>query len=84
MNWTVSPAVGAGFFRAWLVDTVSGASLRITPSGTQVNAVTGQTSYTTPWNVTQPAGTYRVLANYYSAAGALLTSGSSSGTVTLL
>ena len=83
VTWTMSPAVSSGYFRLFLQDTTSGAWTSITPSASPIAAVAGQTSYSTNWNVTQAAGTYKLCVYYYSAGGTQLTGAVSSGAVTI-
>ena len=79
----MSAAVSSGYFRLFLQDTTSGAWTSITPSASPIAAVAGQTSYSTNWNVTQAAGTYKLCVYYYSAGGTQLTGAASSGAITI-
>ena len=80
----MNSAVSTGSFRVWLKNTVSGAWVRITPAASPVAAVPGQTSYSVPWSVSQPVGSYKLWVYYYAADGTtVISTASSSGTVSI-
>jgi hypothetical protein len=84
VGWTLGEAVSSGSFRVWLKDTTSGAWVRVTPKATPVPAAAGKTSYSVPWNVTQPLGTYRLWVYYYGPDGTtVISTAASSGTLTI-
>ena len=72
-----------GTFRVWLKNTATNAWVRITPAASPIAAVENQTSYSVPWNVTQPAGTYKLWVYYYGADGTVKATAASSGTITV-
>ena len=85
VSWSMSSAVSSGTFRVWLKNTISGAWVRITPAAGPVAALPGATSYSVPWLVAQPVGSYVLWIYYYAPDGStVLASASSSGIVSVL
>jgi len=81
--WALNGSVSSGTFRIWLQDSVSGDWVWGTPSGSAITVVPGQTSYSTTWNVAQPAGSYKLWVYYYGADGRQIATVASSGTITI-
>jgi len=79
----MTSAASTGTFRVWLKNTTTNAWVRITPAGSPIAAVAGRTTYTVPWFITQPAGTYKLWVYYYSdAAGTVVSAtAASSGNI---
>ena len=80
----MSSAVSTGSFRLWLKNTATNTWLRITPAGAPVAPVAGHTTYSVPWFLSQPTGTYKLWVYYYAADGSISSTAASSGTITIL
>ncbi len=59
VTWSMTTKPSTGVFGVWAVSS-GGTQYRL---GT-VNAVAGQSSYSFPWTITQPAGAYRIRVTY--------------------
>ena len=84
VSWSISGAVSTGSFRLWLKNTSTNAWVRVTPLASPIAPVAGQTSYSVPWNVSQPAGSYKLWVYYYGADGTVKATVVSSGAITIL
>ena len=83
VNWSMNGAVSVGSFRLWLKNTSTNAWV-VSPPPTSIAAVENQRSYSVPWPVSQPAGTYRLWVYYYAADGStVLASAAPSGTISI-
>jgi FtsP/CotA-like multicopper oxidase with cupredoxin domain len=81
MTWSMPAGLTTGYVRGWATRPgTDSAMIEITPPGGV--AVTGATSYSVPWwTVAVPAASdYRILLQYYSDAGALVSQDTSNGT----
>ena len=70
VTWTVpAPGAASGSYGLFLKNAATNALTRITPAASLVPAVPGQSFYAAPWSVTQAAGSYYLVVNYYAADG---------------
>ena len=81
ITWRMSSAVSTGSFRVSLQSTPAGTSTSLTAVSIPANRKT--TSYSVSWNVTQPAGAYRLWVYYYGSGGGTLATDVSDGTVNI-
>ena len=82
ITWTCAPAATSGSFKVWLKNTVAPFNWVAVSSAVAWNAP-GSPPYSAYWFITQPAGIYKLWVYYYSAGGAIISTASSSGTITL-
>ena len=77
--WSVSSAPSDGYFRVSLKGIQDGASTSVI--ALSVPAKRRVKSYSVPWTIEQPAGSYRVWVSYCSSNGTVVASDASDGTV---
>ena len=83
VGWSINGAVSVGSFRVWLKNTLTNAWAYITPTGGNIAAVENQMSYSVPWNVNQPAGSYKLWVYYYGPDGSVKATAVAASTITI-
>ena len=79
VTWKVSSTVSGGYFRISLKSTQDDSSTSVIAMS--VPAGPGGKSYSVPWTVEQPVGSYKVWVAYCSSNGTVVASDASDGTV---
>jgi hypothetical protein len=80
VGWKLSSVASSGYFRVSLRRTDDGTSLSLAGA---VSATRRSKSYSVPWSMSQPVGTYRVWVEYCSSAGVVLASDASDGVISI-
>ena len=85
VSWSMNGAVSLAQFRLWLKNVSSGAWVRINPTAppadSAIPSVENQMSYSVPWNVSQPAGTYKLWVYCYGPDGTVRATACAPGTI---
>lgn len=79
--WKISSAVSTGSFRVSLENIATSSTTSLTAS--DVSANRRMTAYSMKWNVSQALGSYRVRVDYCDSSGSVLSTGVSSGIVSI-
>ena len=80
--WRVSSAATSGYFRVSLKGIQDGASTSLIAMSVPANRKAK--SYSVPWTIEQPAGSYKVWVSYCSSNSTVVASDASDGTVRIL